>query len=90
MHDELGHRRAFCGRGCEIEIADHRFIFTVTVERHQVLGAVVRKFAQHLVADGSDAVCFPRRRDQLPDPALVLVGEAGMPADRRSREVGDI
>ena len=43
-------------RGCEVRDSRPPFIFTVTVERQQVPGAVVRKFAQHLVADGRDAV----------------------------------
>ena len=77
MHDELGHRRAFVGRGGEIEVADDG----VAVERQQMPGAVVGELAQHLVADGGDAVCALRRGDQLRDPALVHVGEAGTPAE---------
>ena len=44
-------------------------------------GAVVGELAQHLVADGGDAVCVLRRGDQLRDPAPVHVGEAGAPAE---------
>ena len=79
MHDDLGHRGGFVGRGGEIEIADDG----IAVERQQMPGAVVRKLTQHLIADGGDAVGFPRRGDQLLDPALVLVGEGGAPGDRR-------
>ena len=62
MDDELGHRRVVVRRRCEIEVADDG----VTVECQQVPGAVVRKVAQHLVADGGDAVRLPWLRRSTP------------------------
>jgi hypothetical protein len=46
-----------------------------------VPGSVVRKFAQHLVADGCDAVFSVGRRDQLANLPLLIIGQARAPAD---------
>jgi hypothetical protein len=55
-----------------------------------VFGAIVRELSQHLIADRGHAVGTIRRRDQLVDLALLVVGEARTPVDRRSRPAGDI
>ncbi len=74
MHHQFGHR----GRLGEVQITG----YVVGVDGQQVLGAIVRELPQHLISYRLDAVSSFRRRDQLPDLALLVVGEASAPADR--------
>jgi hypothetical protein len=73
MHHQLGHG----GRVTrQVQVPED----VIPVSGEQVFGAVVRQFAQNLIADGRDAVNCGRGGDELADRALVLIGQTGAPA----------
>ena len=55
--------------------------------REQMPGAVVGQLAQHLIADGRDAVVRRRRGDQRRGSALVGVGEAPCASRSKARSL---
>ena len=51
----------------------------VALGGEQMPGALVRKFAKHLLPDRRDTIGLRRRLDQFTNPALLFRGERGLP-----------
>ena len=75
MDDQFPHRIGAVAAWGQVEVAED----IVALGGEQMPGALVRKFAKHLLPDRRDTIEVRRRCDQFTNPGLLLRGESGLP-----------
>ena len=75
MDDQFPHRIGAAAARGQVEVTED----VAALGGEQMPGALVGKFAKHLLPDRRDTIGLRRRLDQFTNPALLFRGERGLP-----------